>query len=245
MPDPLPEIRPLTAEQEADLARLLATAAAIPRPPPAHAGTHERGSHPPYPRLWQPPKRLRTRQRCTARRSDGQPCRAWAIHGGWVCAAHGGRAPQVAQAARERLERAALTGYAMRMADRMETEREEAADLLGAELEAFTAHYWPRSRGEPARCRYLFGDGRACRAWAVRGGYLCVSHGGVPAPKPRRRLPDPARLVARATLRAWNRAHQGQREPPGPAPDRAGYSLLGVRPGGGTGERPGQGGEGG
>ena len=226
MGDPMPEIRPLTAEQETDLARLLAT----PNPPP-RAGTLERGGPPPYPRPWTPPKRLRTRVRCAAHRSDGRPCRAWAIHGGWVCAAHGGRAPQVAQAARERLERAALAAYAYRMAERMEAEREEAADLLGAELEAFTAHYWPRSRGEPVPCRFLFGDGRACRAWAVRGGYLCVSHGGVPAPKRRRPPPDPARLVTRATLRAWNSAHNGQRGPADPGPDRGGYPLTRRRPG--------------
>jgi hypothetical protein len=44
--------------------------------------------------------------RCTGRSSQtGEPCKAWAIKGSTVCTAHGGRAPQVKKAARERLER--------------------------------------------------------------------------------------------------------------------------------------------
>lgn len=43
-------------------------------------------------------------QRCTAHRSDGEPCRAYAITGGRVCVYHGGKAPQVREAARKRLE---------------------------------------------------------------------------------------------------------------------------------------------
>jgi hypothetical protein len=34
--------------------------------------------------------RVRQARRCHARRSDGQPCRAWAIVGGTVCRVHGG-----------------------------------------------------------------------------------------------------------------------------------------------------------
>jgi len=44
----------------------------------------------------------RPAQRCTAHRTDGQPCRAYSIHGGRVCAAHGGRAPRVKDAAQRR-----------------------------------------------------------------------------------------------------------------------------------------------
>lgn len=40
---------------------------------------------------------------CTARRQDGEPCRAPAIKGGSVCRVHGGRAPQVRAAAARRL----------------------------------------------------------------------------------------------------------------------------------------------
>lgn len=47
--------------------------------------------------------RVRQARRCTARRSDGEPCRGWAIVGGTVCRAHGGAAPQVRAAARRRL----------------------------------------------------------------------------------------------------------------------------------------------
>lgn len=43
-------------------------------------------------------------QRCTAHRSDGEPCRAYAITGGKVCVYHGGKAKQVREAARKRLE---------------------------------------------------------------------------------------------------------------------------------------------
>jgi hypothetical protein len=46
--------------------------------------------------------------RCSGHRSDGRPCRAFAINGGTVCVAHGGRAPQVqAKAARNVAERKA------------------------------------------------------------------------------------------------------------------------------------------
>jgi hypothetical protein len=39
--------------------------------------------------------RKRQARRCTARRTDGDPCEAFAILGGTVCAAHGGSAPRV------------------------------------------------------------------------------------------------------------------------------------------------------
>lgn len=44
---------------------------------------------------------------CTARRTNGEPCRKVAIIGANVCATHGGSAPQVKRAARARLENAA------------------------------------------------------------------------------------------------------------------------------------------
>ena len=46
--------------------------------------------------------RVRQARRCRARRTDGQPCRAWAIVGGTVCRAHGGAARQVRHAAERR-----------------------------------------------------------------------------------------------------------------------------------------------
>ena len=39
---------------------------------------------------------------CSARRSNGMPCRNYAIIGGTVCSTHGGRAPQVRRAAERR-----------------------------------------------------------------------------------------------------------------------------------------------
>lgn len=57
-----------------------------------------------------PPSALRDREldnnplrRCSARRTNGQPCRRWAIVGGTVCATHGGKARQVVQKARIRV----------------------------------------------------------------------------------------------------------------------------------------------
>jgi hypothetical protein len=40
---------------------------------------------------------------CTAHRTNGEPCRAWAIHGGRVCVVHGGKAPQVRLSAEQRI----------------------------------------------------------------------------------------------------------------------------------------------
>lgn len=47
---------------------------------------------------------------CTARKSNGDPCKRWAVKGATVCPSHGGRAPQVKAAAERRLadERARL-----------------------------------------------------------------------------------------------------------------------------------------
>lgn len=41
---------------------------------------------------------------CKARKTNGQPCGAWAIRGSTVCVVHGGRAPQVQRRARQRLD---------------------------------------------------------------------------------------------------------------------------------------------
>jgi hypothetical protein len=52
--------------------------------------------------LWLP-KWVCWSHRCTAHRSDKQPCRAWAVWGATVCVSHGGAAPQVRRAAQRRL----------------------------------------------------------------------------------------------------------------------------------------------
>jgi hypothetical protein len=41
--------------------------------------------------------------RCRAHTSSGKPCKRWAIVGGFVCATHGGTAPQVRRKANERI----------------------------------------------------------------------------------------------------------------------------------------------
>jgi hypothetical protein len=41
--------------------------------------------------------------KCRAHRSNGMPCKRWAIRGGFVCPPHGGRARQVRRAAEMRL----------------------------------------------------------------------------------------------------------------------------------------------
>lgn len=56
------------------------------------------------------------RVRCTAHSSrHGRPCRAWAMRGSTVCVAHGGRAPQVRDAA----DRRVMIAQALRMGERM------------------------------------------------------------------------------------------------------------------------------
>ena len=47
--------------------------------------------------------KTRQAQRCTARKTDSEPCKAWAMLGTTVCRVHGGQAPQVQAAATERL----------------------------------------------------------------------------------------------------------------------------------------------
>jgi len=83
---------------------------AAPWPP-----THEPALVLAYPSLWRPPARLRPRVQCTAHRSDGAPCRAWAMHGQRVCWSHGGASPQARMAAQRRLEMAALSAFIYRI----------------------------------------------------------------------------------------------------------------------------------
>jgi hypothetical protein len=46
---------------------------------------------------------IRWAVRCRGHRTDGSPCKRWAIRGGYVCPSHGGRARQVRRAAERRL----------------------------------------------------------------------------------------------------------------------------------------------
>lgn len=47
---------------------------------------------------------LAVARRCRAHNSAGNSCAAWAVRGAVVCVKHGGAAPQVKRAARERLQ---------------------------------------------------------------------------------------------------------------------------------------------
>ena len=69
--------------------------------------------------------RIRPARPCGARRTNGEPCRNFAMLGGRVCHAHGGRAPQVRQAARRRLTEAAVMNVLAR--ERAYTRTREAA----------------------------------------------------------------------------------------------------------------------
>lgn len=42
--------------------------------------------------------------KCSAKKTNGEPCKAGAIKGGTVCRTHGGSAPQVRRKANERLQ---------------------------------------------------------------------------------------------------------------------------------------------
>jgi hypothetical protein len=74
----------------------------------------------------------RERDRCGAKRRDGQPCGLPAIPDGWVCRRHGGAAPQVAIAAEY---------------------QEKQLQLYAAEVEFKEARGTPREFG--ALCRAL------------------------------------------------------------------------------------------
>lgn len=77
--------------------------------------------------------RRRQARRCGASRSDGSACRAWAILGGAVCAAHGGSAPQVrAQATLRHWETVLDAAYARAYA----TWRRELAEWQARRLAA-------------------------------------------------------------------------------------------------------------
>ena len=66
--------------------------------------------------------RKRQARRCGARRSNGQPCRAYAITGGRVCRVHGGAAPRVRLRARIRSIEASLWPAVDRALDRQRCE---------------------------------------------------------------------------------------------------------------------------
>src|SRR5687767_10123973 len=90
--------------------------------------------------------RMRQARRCTARRSNGLPCRCYAIVGGKVCRVHGGGAPQVRAAADRRVLQARTNVICARENARHELDlllwqqarRELAAQLLGVPVNQVT-----------------------------------------------------------------------------------------------------------
>ena len=85
------------------------------RPPlcpghPASARSPGGSAAPVSQRVWlrqSSPRGRRPAVRCRAHRTDGNPCRAYAIHGGRVCWTHGGASPNAREEARHRLALAA------------------------------------------------------------------------------------------------------------------------------------------
>ncbi len=70
------------------------------------------------------------KRKCTAHRSNGQPCSAYAIRGGTVCSVHGGRAPQVKRKAAERLR--ALVDPAINALEQIVNDPDHAQRLAAA-----------------------------------------------------------------------------------------------------------------
>lgn len=105
--------------------------------------------------------RNRPARPCSARRTNRQPCRGFAIVGGRVCAAHGGRAPQVRAAADRRvlerqLQRAGAAEQGRWMVELAVFEHERrtvAGRLLGLPAEDVT-------RGDLIVCAAFYGGRR-------------------------------------------------------------------------------------
>ena len=84
---------------------------------------------------------------CSARRTNGEPCRAQAIRGGNVCVTHGGAAPQVKAAADARI--AALVDPALIQLARLIDSAETDAVKLAAVKDALDrAGYKPKEKAD-------------------------------------------------------------------------------------------------
>lgn len=118
------------------------------------------------PRRWARPSENR---RCTAKsKRSGKRCRRAAIRGGWVCASHGARSPQVKAAAQRRVAEAyaaelladslwnvgaAPTTDPVDSLQRLAGKLEQAVDVLGMRAEAGdaetpTGEVWLRAASE-------------------------------------------------------------------------------------------------
>lgn len=81
-------------------------------------------------RPWLVPSPERT---CTATKSNGEPCKRWAIAGGSVCATHGGSIGRVKAAAERRLAAERLVVGASEMGKAIDTSAPEALEEMLAE----------------------------------------------------------------------------------------------------------------
>jgi hypothetical protein len=83
--------------------------------------------------------RIRPAIPCKAQTRTGEPCRNFAILGGRVCHAHGGRAPQVKRAAERRYTEAELWKTLGRDQRDWDTWRSGSMQALGQELRIINA----------------------------------------------------------------------------------------------------------
>ena len=81
-------------------------------------------------------------RKCSGKKSNGDPCPNWAMKGGFVCHAHGGKAPQVLAKAEVRAELFAWNVHDETVDPgetllRLVTQSWGRANLLAAELTAY------------------------------------------------------------------------------------------------------------
>jgi hypothetical protein len=113
--------------------------------------------------------RVRFAVPCSARRTNGEACKNYAMAGATVCHAHGGRAPQVRAAAEYRLMMAKVSVYLAKLEAEKEAER-AALSPWAPELQhlALVKHFDPSAVAERYRqiARVMTSVARTLRAKA-------------------------------------------------------------------------------